>query len=195
MNKALNKSDTRKLQLVEATVQEIGAHGSMNVTVGQIAKRAGVSSALAFHYFGDKDQLFLGAMRHILTLYGAEVRGGLRLQSEPMPRLEAIVRPNFTPSNFKKETIAAWMNFYVMAQYSVEAQRLLRIYHRRLQSNLTHALRPIAGEDAPDIAMRIGALIDGLYLRAIRDPDALSGAGAYQQTIRAIHQEIKVNAK
>ncbi len=174
----MNKSDTRKLQLIEATVQEIGTQGSLNVTVGQIAKRAGVSSALAFHYFGDKDQLFLGAMRHILSLYGAEVRGGLRSLTEPRARLEAIVRPNFTPSNFRNETVAAWLNFYVMAQTSDEAARLLRVYHRRLQSNLTHALRPLVGDAAPGIALRVGALIDGLYLRAVRNPKRISSQKA-----------------
>ena len=58
----------RRAELVEATVHEIGEAGSLNVTVSRIAKRAGVSSALAFHYFGDKDRLFLAAMRHILTI-------------------------------------------------------------------------------------------------------------------------------
>ena len=55
----------RRTQLIEATIHEIGATGTLSVTVGQIAKRAGVSPALAFHYFGDKDRLFLASMRHI----------------------------------------------------------------------------------------------------------------------------------
>jgi TetR/AcrR family transcriptional repressor of bet genes len=63
----------RREELVQATIHEIGAAGSLDVTVGQIAKRAGVSPALAFHYFGGKDRLFLAAMRAILSVYGAEV--------------------------------------------------------------------------------------------------------------------------
>ena len=54
-----------------------GGPGRLDVTVSQIAKRAGMSSALAHHYFGSKEEMFLAAMRHILTLYGAEVRGAL----------------------------------------------------------------------------------------------------------------------
>ncbi len=60
----------RRQALVQATIAEIGAAGSLDVTVAQIARRAGVSSALAHHYFGGKDQIFLAAMRHILTAYG-----------------------------------------------------------------------------------------------------------------------------
>ena len=44
----------RRSALVEATIHEIGARGSLDVTVNQIAKRAGMSSALAHHYFGSK---------------------------------------------------------------------------------------------------------------------------------------------
>ena len=50
-----------------------------------------------------------------------------------------------------------------------EAARLLAIYHRRLRSNLIHALRPRTGKDAPRLAETLGALIDGVYLRAVLD--------------------------
>ena len=56
----------RRSALVKATIAEIGAAGNLDVTVGQIAKRAGMSTTLAHHYFGGKDQIFLAAMRHIL---------------------------------------------------------------------------------------------------------------------------------
>jgi TetR/AcrR family transcriptional repressor of bet genes len=65
------EAGSARARLVQATIHEIGAAGSLDVTVGQIAKRAGVSPALAFHYFGGKDRLFLAAMRAILSVYGA----------------------------------------------------------------------------------------------------------------------------
>ena len=39
----------RREALIEATIAEVGAVGLVEVTVGRIAKRAGVSVALAFH--------------------------------------------------------------------------------------------------------------------------------------------------
>ena len=39
----------RRAALVKATIAEIGRAGSLDVTVSQIAKRAGMSSALAHH--------------------------------------------------------------------------------------------------------------------------------------------------
>ena len=180
----------RRTQLVEATVHEIGEARSLNVTVGRIAKRAGVSSGLAFHYFGDKDHLFLAAMRYILTIYGAEVRGALVAAKTPRDRVEALIRTSFSSTNFRPDVISAWLNFYVLAQSSDDARRLLSVYHRRLQSNLTHDLRPLVGPRAPGIAERLGGLIDGLYLRSAITPDAIHDTAAMEHVLAALHTEL-----
>lgn len=161
----LGMEPIRRAALVKATIAEIGAQGTLDVTVGAIAKRAGMSSALAHHYFGGKEQIFLAAMRHTLTVYGAEVRGALVMAQSPQARVEAIVRASFSTSNFRPEVIAAWLNFYVLAQTVPEAKRLLGIYQARLRSNLVHALRPLLDARSAAVASRIAALIDGVYLR------------------------------
>ena len=73
-------AETRRRALIGAALQEISDRGSLDVTVAQIASRAGVSSALAHHYFGGKDDLILATMRHLLAEFGA-VRG-----RRPAPR-------------------------------------------------------------------------------------------------------------
>jgi len=155
----------RRKAVVEAAIQEIGRAGSLDVTVSQIAKRAGVSTALVHFYFGSKEQVFLAAMRHVLSVYGSEVRGALIMADTPKKRVEAIVRASFSTGNFKKEVLSAWLNFYVAAQNSEEAKRLLRIYQKRIVSNLAFGLRPLVGEQSQNVANRMAALIDGIYLR------------------------------
>lgn len=155
----------RRAALVKATIAEVGDKGSLDVTVSRIARRAGVSSGLAHHYFGGKNDLLLAAMRHIMRVYGAAVRAGFAKAQSPRGRVEAIVRASFGPDNFAPDVIAAWLSFYVHAQSDPGARRLLAIYQRRLDSNLTHALRPLAGARAPEIAQTVAAVIDGLYIR------------------------------
>lgn len=158
----------RKAALINATISEVGRAGSLDVTVAQIARAAGMSPALAHHYFGSKEQIFLSAMRHILTVYGRSIRDGLPA-GDARERLNAIVRINFAPSNFQREIISAWINFYALALINKQAARLLRIYHRRLRSDLISNLRPLT--DHPICtAETLGALIDGLYLRAVLTP-------------------------
>ena len=163
----LGMEPIRKAALVKATIAEIGQAGSLDVTVSQIAKRAGMSSALAHHYFGSKEEMFLAAMRHILTLYGAEVRGALAAAEGREGRIRAILRASFSPGNFRREAVGAWLNFWVLAQTVPEAKRLLKVYQGRLRSNLLTGLRPLAGDRAEAIADGLGALIDGLYLREV----------------------------
>ncbi|WP_288926960.1 transcriptional regulator BetI [uncultured Maritimibacter sp.] len=155
----------RREALVKATIAEIGAMGSLDVTVSKIAKRAGMSPALAHHYFGSKDRILLAAMQHILTTYGHWVRVELAQATTPRARLDAIIRASFEAGNFEPAVIAAWLNFYVHAQGDPGGARLLRIYHARLRSNLIHDLRPLAGDRAADIAETLAALIDGVYIR------------------------------
>lgn len=181
----------RRGALVDATIVEIGRAGSLDITVSQIAKRAGMSSALAHHYFGGKEQIFLAAMRHTLTVYGAEVRGALVMANTPRARLEAVVRAGFSSSNFRKDVIASWLNFYVLALKSKEANRLLTVYQMRLHSNLVYALRPLIGPTAPEVAERIGGLIDGIYLRQVLGRNPPSGEEAAKQVLTTIGLEIE----
>lgn len=168
----------RRRALIDATISAIGERGSLDVTMSEIAGRAGVSSALAHHYFGAKDELLQATMRHLLTELNADARHALAVAGTPRERVSAVIAVNFSDKQFQPETIAAWLAFYVEAQKSTALRRLLRIYARRLHSNLMSGLtglmpRTIADQTAEGIA----ALIDGLYIRrALKDgtPNAAS---------------------
>jgi TetR/AcrR family transcriptional repressor of bet genes len=190
----LGMEPIRKAALVKATIVEIGRTGSLDVTVSQIAKRAGMSSALAHHYFGSKEEMFLAAMRHIMTLYGAEVRGALAAAEGPEGRIRAILWANFSPGNFRRDAVGAWLNFWVMAQTVPQAKRLLAIYQRRLRSNLISALRPLAGGRSEEIAESLGAMIDGLYLREVLKSGPPDGAAAVAVALRHLEAELRQEA-
>ncbi|MDP5217908.1 transcriptional regulator BetI [Ruegeria sp. 2205SS24-7] len=160
----LGMEPIRREAIVRATIAELGQTRSLDVTVSQIAKRAGMSSALAHHYFGGKDQIFLAAMRRILADFAAEARAELKAAA-PEDRARAVIRACFAPSCFSPDVIAAWMTFYVMAQSNQEALRLWQIYQSRIRSNLVHALKGRT-KDPKDVAETLIALIDGLYIRA-----------------------------
>ena len=186
----LGMEPIRRAALVEATIHEIGEAGSLDVTVSQIARRAGMSSALAHHYFGGKEQIFLAAMRHTLTVYAAEVRGALAMSDTPEDRIEAIIRAGFSHTNFRREVIAAWLNFYVLAQTSNEARRLLSVYQRRLHANLVFNLRPLLPGRAEDVARIIAGLIDGIYLREALGTHETNGDDASKLIMQVLRREL-----
>ncbi|MEM9224231.1 MAG: transcriptional regulator BetI [Pseudomonadota bacterium] len=157
----------RREALIKAAIEEVGTVGLVDVTVSRIARRAGVSSALAHHYLGSKDDILQAAMRRILTDYGEAVREAYRTAKDPRARIDAVIRSSFCEGQFDRAVIGAWLTFYVQAHHSAEASRLLSIYARRLDSNLVHALRSLVPlSSARRIAQGLASMIDGFYIRA-----------------------------
>lgn len=185
----LGMEPLRRRALIDATIAAIGDNGTLDVTMSEIAGRAGVSSALAFHYFGGKDDLLLATMRHILSELGGDARHALRQAQTPRERVSAIVAVSFSPSQFRPEIIAAWLAFYVEAQRSDAFRRLLRIYARRLHSDLMSGLAAMLPRDSATlVAEGVAALIDGLYIRrALKEgqPDAASAVALVDDYLAA----------
>lgn len=161
----------RRRALIDATISTIGERGTLNVTMAEIAGRAGVSSALAHHYFGPKEELLQATMRQLLADLGRDAVNALRKAVTPRQRVSAIIAVNFNAGQFREETVHAWLAFYVEAQNSLPLRRLLRVYARRLHSNLMSGLAPLTPRpEAERMAEAIAAMIDGLYIRrALRD--------------------------
>ena len=169
----------RRQSLIEAAAAMIGEQGSLDVTVKDIAARAGMSSALAFHYFGGKDEIITQTMRYLLREFSREVSAQLQLAKTPAQRVDAILRASFAQSQFDRNTVAAWLVFYLRAYSSPPAARLLHVYHRRLHSNLVHALSPLSGKQAAtNLAEVIASLIDGIYIRHALKPEGAERAEA-----------------
>ncbi len=155
----------RRKELITAAIEAIHARGSLDITIRDIASRAGVSLGLAHHYFGSKDRLIIAAMRFLLSQFSTQVRNSLQCVSTPRDRLSAIVKASLGEEQFQPEVVSAWLVFYVHAQMSDDARQLLAVYTRRLRSNLLYPLRPLAGERAEFVAEGVAALIDGIYIR------------------------------
>ncbi|MGO4439125.1 transcriptional regulator BetI [Rhizobium sp. RAF56] len=156
----------RRKALVDAALRVIGDHGSLSVTMSDIAKEAGVSAALAHHYFGSKEHLLLATIRALLRQLRDDTVAALKAATTTREKLSALIRVSFQADQFAPETIAAWLAFYAEAQRSEETRRFLVIYARRLRSNLIANLRHLCNsDDAERIAEGAAAMIDGLYIR------------------------------
>ncbi len=179
----------RRRAMIGAAIEAIHAQGSLDVTVSQIARRAGFSPALAHHYFGAKDDLLLAVMRQLLADLGGETAAALRGVTDGRARVRAIVAASFSPAQFRPATVSAWLAFYEMAQRNPQARRLLRVYFRRLHANLTDALaRILPRAQAREIATGAAAMIDGLYLRqglGAAAPDGMAAARLVEACIDA----------
>ncbi|MGL4490086.1 MAG: transcriptional regulator BetI, partial [Rhizobiaceae bacterium] len=140
----------RRRALIDATIAAVGDRGALDVTVSDIAGRAGVSTALAHHYFGNKDGLLEATMRALLIELGQDVRIALKEAQTPRARLAAVIEANFSEKQFAPSTVAAWLAFFMEAHRTPALKHLLTIYVRRLNSNLLHPLRQVTGNSSAE---------------------------------------------
>lgn len=167
----------RRRSLIHATVNAIHERGYSDITMAQIAKRAGVSGGLVHHYFGSKDQLLAATMRHLLAELSREIREGLARARTPRERISAIILGNFAVNQFQPAVIAAWLAFYVQSRTTATNSRLLKVYASRLASNLTYNLKAfMPRDDARRVAEGTASMIDGVWIR-----QALNGAATDRQ--------------
>lgn len=157
----------RREQLIRATFQTIHEIGLADATVATIARKAGLSTGIVAHYFGDKDGLLNAAMRQILReLKTAVARFRDTCADDPRAQLRAIVDGNFDDSQTNGTAMRVWLTFWAASMHQPELARLQRANDQRLYSNLCHQFkRALPAEQATLAARGLAAMIDGLWLR------------------------------
>src|SRR6202142_3524515 len=175
--------ETRRRQLVEVTIDSLAELGYVGTTLAQIAIRAGVSTGLVAHYFGDKDGLLDAAFRSLATRVGNQVRARLRQVGTPRARIQAVIDANLAPEEFEQRTGTAWLAFWGQVLQVTPLKRVQSVYQKRTLSNLRSSLKKLMPpEDAQHLAAMIAAMIDGVGLRAARP----GGREAQSQSARAM---------
>lgn len=158
--------DIRRRDLQAAAYEVLQEHGFGGATVARVAARAGMSPGIVHHYFKNKDELLEAAIRYANAGIREAVIHRLGHASSPAERVEAIILGNFEPTLFTKGHANAWVSFCAQVPHSPRYERIQKAFHRRLRSNLTHALKGALPEpDISRICGEISTLIDGLWLR------------------------------
>lgn len=179
--------EERKTSIIMGTIKAIHENGYADATMSVIAKNAGVSTGLPHHYFGSKAAVFNATMSYLLSDLSKQSRSRLLKAKTPQERIHAIIHTNFSGDQFQPSIISAWLAFYVLARTEPETKRLLRVYHRRLVSNLTFEFHRLTdGVSARNAAEGTAAMIDGLWLqRVLTDavPESAPATGLVQDYV------------
>jgi betaine-aldehyde dehydrogenase len=189
--------ETRRTQLIEVTVDSLAELGYVGTTLAQIAGRAGVSTGLVAHYFGDKDGLLDAAFRSLARRVSDHVRARLHQIATPRARIQAIIDANLAPEEFDQRTGTAWLAFWGQVLQVKSLRRVQSVYQRRTLTNLKSSLRRLVpAEQAESLASMIAAMIDGVWLRAAlsgwREADSATARGLLTEFVDRRLQEARV---
>lgn len=176
----------RRKQLIEATRDSIGEVGFAATTVQSIARRAGVSSGIIAHYFGNKMGLLEATMRELLAQLKLDLMQRLPENPTPEQRLNAIIQTNFSKTQVDPLSAKTWLAFWSSAMHEPAFAQLQQINKQRLHSNLKFAFKAMGNSDPDLAAASLAALIDGLWLRGALSPEGIDAERCVQLCQRHI---------
>lgn len=109
--------EERRLQLIEATISVIAECGFARTTLGEVARRAGLSHGLANFHFESKEKLLAATLDHLSDEYRANWQAALAaVGPHPADRIAALIAADFAPAICTPDRLAAWCAFWGEAQ-------------------------------------------------------------------------------
>ncbi len=109
--------EERRLQLIDATIAVIAENGFARTTLGEVARRAGLSHGLANFHFESKDKLLAATLEHLSDEYRANWQAALAMAGpHPADRIAALIYADFAPAICTADRLAAWCAFWGEAQ-------------------------------------------------------------------------------
>ena len=105
--------ETRRRQLIDATMKCIARKGMGSTTLGDVAKEAGLSQGIVNLHFESKDNLLTETLRALAHEYREKFDKALRKAGpHPASRLLALMEHDVGPSICNQRKLAVWFAFW-----------------------------------------------------------------------------------
>ena len=109
--------ETRRQQLIDATLETIAVRGYARTTLTDVANQAGLSHGLVNFHFQSKEKLLSETLLFLAEEYRANWTAALAgAGPTPAERLDAMLRADFNPTICTPAKLSAWCAFWGEAQ-------------------------------------------------------------------------------
>jgi TetR/AcrR family transcriptional repressor of bet genes len=171
--------DIRRQELIEGAYRAFLQFGIDGLTTARICKEAGMSPGILSYYFKSKDEVLFWMVRHANRVIMDEVVKRMKHATNQWDRLMAIVEGNFPEHLFEQNVAKAWLSFYVASAKDQQLERLQRLFHRRLASNIGSCVSDIVDrEQMRRFVTSVAILIDGTWLHRAAIHSTMTAADA-----------------
>jgi AcrR family transcriptional regulator len=172
--------DARREELLEAVWRVIARDGMERATIRVIAKETGWSSGVLAHYFTDKDEILVSAIRLMYERIAA--RWDRKLEGlSGLAALHELVLDNLPLDDERELETRFLMNYWSRAIRDGDGVPRPERRGPQLIDLLSDLVREgqeageIVAEESPeDVAERLLGLIDGFSLHTLLDPQRLT---------------------
>ena len=197
---ATENNEARRVQMLRAAAELVCERGFSETRISDVAKRAGVSSALVIYYFGTRDRLLVDALRYSEESGYEAAERMLAEVPSLRERLSLLIQWTCVPEA-DNEIPGAWgLWFDLWAQAfrhdEVKAGRVeLDARWRRMIADAVESADLDTEVDAKMFALEFSALLDGLSIQvALEDPEVDSKV-AYDIAMRFAERELNLPAE
>jgi len=170
----------RRLSLLKAAFREVAEKGFSEVTLDDIAGRAGVSKGVTLYYFDSKEDLFLELFGWLIDSIQQRMREAVEGEQDPVAKIRALVALIFPSPSKNRAFFRAYVDFCGLAS----RREAFRAVGERFYAGCRAIDGGIAEEgmrrgvflprDAKEAGSVMRAIFDGLMLQWLteKDPEA-----------------------
>jgi AcrR family transcriptional regulator len=168
------RTEQRRAELIEVTAREIARVGLERVTLRDIARAGGWTTGIVSHYFVDKRELMIATFRSRADLARERIDAAV---SAGVAALPAIVEAALPLDAERAASWKVWLAFWGAAIGDEELSAIQLERHRTFSTAIEAAFRTeqeagrFGGVDTGREALRLVAVLDGIALQAIFEPD------------------------
>jgi AcrR family transcriptional regulator len=163
--------ETRRQQLVEATIDSLAKRGYSETTLADVADGAGLSRGIVNFHFESKEKLLIATLQFMADEYAAHWNAALEKAGEATSaKLWALVAADFDRKICTKRKLAAWCAFWGEAKSRPTYQALCGARDVKYQDLFVALCTELKVEasytyDAEVTALGLCAMMEGLWLR------------------------------
>lgn len=198
---ATEQNEARRIDMLRAAAELICERGFGDTRIADVAKRAGVSSALVIYYFGTRDRLLVDALRYSEESGYEAAEKMLAEVPSLRERLSLLIKWTCVPSadNEIAGAWGLWFDLWAQAFRHDEVKAGRVELDARWRGMIVDAIKSAEASDELDatvdarmFALEFGALLDGLSIQvALEDPEVDSNI-AYDIAMRFAERELNL---
>lgn len=196
---ATEQNEGRRTEMLRAAAELICERGFGDTRIADVAKRAGVSSALVIYYFGTRDRLLVDALRYSEESFYEAAEKMLAEVHSLRERLSLLIRWTCVPESGDEIPGAwgLWFDLWAQAFRHNEVKAGRVELDARWRAMIVDAVRSDEDELDPVVnprmfALEFAALLDGLSIQvALEDPEVDSEV-AYDIAMRFAERELNL---
>ena len=162
----------RRRELVAATWAVVAAEGIEAATVRRIAEEAGCTTGRITHYFADKEEVLVAALRQVHRAAGKRMLAAIGPRSG-LEALRAVLAEALPLDEERILEWRVWLAFWGSAATSASLQAEQHQRYREWRGLLKRVLATAqlsADIDLDQLVDQIVALVDGFGLQGVLDP-------------------------